>query len=181
MFFFIILHPISITPIIYTQDTLTEDLCIMTQIEKYANSRNKEEKKRALLWLTTFGIQSVVNLKPSEDFFAIIKRHIEGECDINQIHLDTREYYHQAHRKSNSGNLGHHEEADKVSVRIMELLEECKCSLTVEDFRPCYTPRVTSSLTIWTVFSPRNGKSTMITCRAPTACIAIANSSPNCS
>ena len=56
-----------------------------------ANAKgNKEEKERALLWLTTFGIQSVVNLKPSEDFFAIIKRHIEGECDINQIHLDTR-------------------------------------------------------------------------------------------
>lgn len=106
----------------------------MTQIEKYATSRNKEEKERALLWLTTFGIQSVVNLKPSEDFFAIIKRHIEGECDINQIHLDTREYYHQAHRNANSSKLGHHEEADKVSVRIVELLEEHKCSLTMEDF-----------------------------------------------
>ncbi len=106
----------------------------MTQIEKYATSRNKEEKERALLWLTTFGIQSVVNLKPSEDFFAIIKRHIEGECDINQIHLDTREYYHQAHRNANSSKLGHHEEADKVSVRIVELLEERKCSLTMEDF-----------------------------------------------
>ncbi len=106
----------------------------MKQIEQYIESRDKEKRERALYWLTTFGIQSVVNLKPSEDFCDIVKRHIEGKCDISQIHLDTREYYQQAHRRSNSSKLERCEEADKVSVRIMELLEEKHCDLSIEDF-----------------------------------------------
>lgn len=137
MIFFIILRTIQtfrthqLHP--FTESAENKSI-MMTQIEKYANSRNKKEKERALCWLTTFGIQSVVSLKPSEDFLDIIKRHIEGRCDIQQIHLDTREYYHQVHHRSHSGELAHHEEADKVSVRIMELLEQHECGLSAENF-----------------------------------------------
>lgn len=104
----------------------------MNPIEKYLQGSNEEAKKRALAWLTVFGIQSVVSLKPSDDFCHIIARHIEGERDINQIHQDTHDYYHKQH--AHTSKLGKHEEADKVSVRIMELLEEPRCELSIEDF-----------------------------------------------
>lgn len=104
----------------------------MNKIEKYLKEGTKEEKQRALYWLTTFGIQSVVNLKPSDDFCQIIERHIKGERDIKQIHQDTHDYYHEKHVKS--GKQGRHEESDKVSVRIMELLETPRCELSVDDF-----------------------------------------------
>ena len=104
----------------------------MNTIEKYLQEGNKDEKRRALYWLTIFGIQSVVSLKPSDDFCEIIKGHIEGRCDISQIHQETHDYYHRRHQ--HTGKLGKNEESDKVSVRIMELLEHPRCELSIEDF-----------------------------------------------
>lgn len=106
----------------------------MEELFKYLRSRNKTERDYSLLWLTSFGIQSVVNLKPSDNLFPIIKRHIEGTVDIHRTRTELREFYHEQHRQSGNSHIHREEEADKVAVRIMEVLLDEDFDLTFEYF-----------------------------------------------
>ena len=107
----------------------------METIKKYLTSRNKQEREACLLWLTAFGIQSVVDLKPSADLLRIIINHIEGKYDIERTRSEVRAFYHEQHKQSHGG--GHHhrfEEADKVAVRIVDYFERGEFELTPESF-----------------------------------------------
>lgn len=107
----------------------------METIKKYITSRNKQEREACLLWLTAFGIQSVVDLKPSDDLLRIIIKHIEGQNNIDDTRREVHDFYHEQHKLST--NKGHHhrfEEADKVAVRIVDYFEKGDFSLTPESF-----------------------------------------------
>lgn len=105
----------------------------MERIKSYLTSRNAQERELAILWLTSFGIQSVVNLKPSENLFPIIIRHIEGTTDISRTCSEIQEFYHIQHLN----NGGHHhrgEEADKVASRIVDYFLSDDFELSTEGF-----------------------------------------------
>ena len=106
----------------------------MKELEKYLRSRNPQEREYCLYWLSAFGIQSVVSLRPSEDLIPIISRHIEGIVDIHRTRKELREYYNNVHRREADSHIHREEEADKVSVRIMEVLLSDEFDLTFEYF-----------------------------------------------
>ena len=106
----------------------------MLSIEKYLSSRNRQEREYCCLWLTAFGIQSVVGLKPSEDLMPIISRHIKGETNIHHTREEVHDFYHAYHRETGDHNMHRNEEADKVSVRIVETLLSDDFELSLRNF-----------------------------------------------
>lgn len=81
---------------------------------------NKSEKAKA--WETAIGLQDVDGLKPSKYLLETAKEHIEGNIDINEAKDRINRYYKKSNeRKKLEENS---EEADKVSVRITEILSE---------------------------------------------------------
>ncbi len=106
----------------------------MSTIEKYLKSSNSQEREYCYFWLTSFGIQSVVSLKPSEHLFPIISRHIEGEIDLPRTHQEVHDFYHLLHKESGSHQIHHEEETDKVAVRIVEILMSDDFDLSPEGF-----------------------------------------------
>ena len=106
----------------------------MSQFDKYLKKNNSEEKKYCLYWLTSFGIQSVVNLKPSEFLLDLIVRHIEGEIDLKRVQTSINEHYHRLRKEEDQ--KGHHTfEADKVSARIVELFFNPHFNLSLDGFK----------------------------------------------
>ena len=81
---------------------------------------NKVEKTKT--WETAIGLQDVDGLKPSKYLIETAKEHIEGNIDIEEVKERIDEYYEvQTSRKNFEKE---NEEADKVSVRITEILSE---------------------------------------------------------
>ncbi len=81
---------------------------------------NKVEKTKT--WEMAIGLQDVDRLKPSKYLIETAKEHIEGNIDIKEVKERIDEYYEvQSSRKSFEKE---NEEADKVSVRITEILSE---------------------------------------------------------
>ena len=95
----------------------------MSEFDEYIRQGEPGAKMKAQAWQTAIGLQDVDGLKPSAYLLDTAKRHIEGDITIEQVKglIDT--YY-----KSKEGRLlsakERTEEADKVSARITELLEE---------------------------------------------------------
>lgn len=75
---------------------------------------------KAYAWQTAIGLQDVDKLKPSEYLLNTAKDHIEGGISIEEARLRIESYYEENkhHRPERT------EEADKVSVRIAEILSE---------------------------------------------------------
>ena len=81
---------------------------------------NKVEKTKT--WGTAIGLQDVDRLKPSKYLIKTAKEHIEGNIDIEEVKTRIDEYYEvQGNRKNIEKE---NEEADKVAVRITEILSE---------------------------------------------------------
>lgn len=81
---------------------------------------NKVEKTKT--WETAIGLQDVDGLKPSKYLIKTAKEHIEGNIDIKEVKTRIDEYYEiQGSRKNFEKE---NEEADKVAVRITEILSE---------------------------------------------------------
>lgn len=76
---------------------------------------NKIEKTKT--WETAIGLQEVDGLKPSKYLIENAKEHIEGKIDLDEVKYRINQYYKV---KNNNDS----EEADKVSVRIAEILNE---------------------------------------------------------
>ena len=77
---------------------------------------------KAYAWQTAIGLQDVDKLQPSEYLLNTAKDNIEGEISIEEARLRIESYYEEnRHHQSDRT-----EEADKVSVRIAEILSE-KC------------------------------------------------------
>ena len=106
----------------------------MSEFEKYIRQGELGPKEKAEAWQTAIGLQDVDGLKPSPYLLDAAKRHIEGDITIEQVKglIDT--YY-----KSREGRLSSEEErteeADKVSARITELLQEETFSFTPSEYQ----------------------------------------------
>ena len=87
---------------------------------------SKQEKGRN--WATAIGLQKVDGLTPSKYLYEIAKRNIEGEISIEEAKEIIDSYYQSKEIRSSDDEDS--EEADKVSIRIAEILSEKSFSFT---------------------------------------------------
>ena len=106
----------------------------MSSFDEYIRQGEPGRSVKAAAWQTAIGLQDVDGLKPSSYLIDTAKRHIEGDVTIEEVKglIDT--YY-----KSRQGRLSFEEErteeADKVSARITELLQEETFSFTPAEYQ----------------------------------------------
>ena len=106
----------------------------MSDFDEYIRQGEPGRSVKAAAWQTAIGLQDVDGLKPSSYLIDTAKRHIEGDVTIEEVKglIDT--YY-----KSRQGRLSveeeRTEEADKVSARITELLQEETFSFTPAEYQ----------------------------------------------
>ena len=92
-------------------------------LDEYIRQGEPQEQERGRAWQTAIGLQDVDGLKTSPYLLETARRHIEGDITINEAKQLIDSYYQsQAGRKEIEGERT--EEADKVSARITELLQE---------------------------------------------------------
>ena len=93
------------------------------ELSEYIKQGEPEKCEKAKTWETAIGLQDVDRLKPSKYLIDTAKEHIEGNIDINEAKKKIDEYYKISNNRKNE-EIENSEEADKVAVRITELLSE---------------------------------------------------------
>ena len=91
------------------------------ELSEYIKQGEPEKKEKAKIWETAIGLQDVDGLKPSKYLLDTAKEHIEGDINIDEAKKKINNYYEQSTERKSEENT---EEADKVSVRITEILSE---------------------------------------------------------
>lgn len=93
------------------------------ELSEYIKQGEPNKSEKAKTWGTAIGLQDVDGLKPSNYLIDTAKEHIEGNIDINEAKKKIDEYYKAFDSRKQEENENS-EEADKVAVRITELLSE---------------------------------------------------------
>ena len=102
---------------------MTEEKQYIQGLDEYIRQGEPQEQERGRAWQTAIGLQEVDGLKTSPYLLETARRHIEGDITISEAKQLIDNYYKsQAGRKEIEGERT--EEADKVSARITELLQE---------------------------------------------------------
>ena len=92
-------------------------------LDEYIRQGEPQEQERCRAWQTAIGLQEVDGLKTSSYLLETARRHIEGDITISEAKQLIDSYYKSlAGRKEIEEERT--EEADKVSTRITELLQE---------------------------------------------------------
>ncbi|MDP4271496.1 MAG: Fic family protein [Bacteroidota bacterium] len=93
----------------------------MDNFEEYLRQGEPNKVEKAKVWKTAIGLQQVDGLKPSDYLIATAKQNIEGDISIDEVKKRIDTHYKQHPTKDPENRT---EEADKVSVRIAEILSE---------------------------------------------------------
>jgi fido (protein-threonine AMPylation protein) len=93
------------------------------ELSEYIKQGEPNKKEKAEIWETAIGLQDVDRLKPSKYLINTAREHIEGSIDINEVKRKIDNYYKASDNRKNIENEKS-EEADKVAVRITEILSE---------------------------------------------------------
>ena len=93
------------------------------ELSKFVNSDNVDAPNRAKLWKIAIGLQDVDGLKPSKYLLDTVKEHIEGRIGIEEVEQRINRYYKNLN-SCEQEKADNNEEADKVSVRITEILSD---------------------------------------------------------
>lgn len=102
---------------------MAEDRLYIQGLGEYIRQGEPQEQERGRAWQTAIGLQEVDGLKTSPYLLETARKHIEGDITISEAKQLIDSYYKsQAGRKEVEGERT--EEADKVSARITELLQE---------------------------------------------------------
>lgn len=96
--------------------------------DSYILQSEPDQKENGKLWQTAIGLQQVDGLTPSKYLYETAKRNIDGEITIEEAKQLVDSYYKT--RQGKSADEDDTEEADKVSVRIREILAEKTFSFT---------------------------------------------------
>ena len=104
----------------------------MERFEKYLNNGNSEEKRICLFWLTSFGIQSVVNLRPSDYLMSLAVRHIKGEITLNRVHDEINGYYQHHKHSSHNSDHQHHTQEHRDDSPYFILFHRAPPSVTLD-------------------------------------------------
>ena len=92
------------------------------ELSEYIKQGEPQEKEKAKAWETAIGLQDVDKLMPSKYLLDTAKEHIEGNINIDEAKKRINSYYEKITERKKD-ELGT-EEADKVAVRITEILSE---------------------------------------------------------
>ncbi len=87
---------------------------------EYFISGEPDKAEKAYAWQTAIGLQDVDKLQPSAYLLNTARDNIEGGISMEEARLRIERYYEENRRNQPERT----EEADKVSVRIAELLSE---------------------------------------------------------
>lgn len=92
------------------------------ELSEYIKQGEPNRVEKTKTWETAIGLQDVDGLKPSKYLIKTAKEHIEGNIDIEEVKIRIDEYYevHSSRKNFEKEN----KEADKVAVRIAEILSE---------------------------------------------------------
>ena len=96
--------------------------------DSYILQSEPEQQENGKLWQTAIGLQQVDGLTPSKYLYETAKRNIDGEITIEEAKQLIDSYYET--RQGRTEDEDDFEEADKVSVRIREILAEKTFSFT---------------------------------------------------
>ena len=92
------------------------------ELSEYIKQGEPNRVEKTKTWETAIGLQDVDGLQPSKYLIKTAKEHIEGAIDIEEVKTRIDKYYEvQGSRKNFEKE---NEEADKVAVRIAEILSE---------------------------------------------------------
>lgn len=93
------------------------------ELAKYIKQGEPNEVEKTKNWETAIGLQDVDGLKPSKYLIETAKEHIEGNIDIKEVENRINQYYKVLDERK-SFESEDNEEADKVAVRIAEILSD---------------------------------------------------------
>ena len=96
--------------------------------DSYILQSEPAKQENGKLWQTAIGLQQVDGLTPSKYLYETAKRNIDGEITIEEAKQLIDSYYETRHGRTEDEDDA--EEADKVSVRIREILAEKTFSFT---------------------------------------------------
>jgi fido (protein-threonine AMPylation protein) len=102
-------------------------------LSEYIKLGEPDKKEKAENWEIAIGLQDVDGLKPSKYLIDTAKEHIEGNIDITEAKKKIDEYYKVAEERKLK-ELENNEEADKVAVRITEILSDKSFNFSVIEF-----------------------------------------------
>ena len=88
--------------------------------EEYLRAQEPGRKQLGYAWQTAVGLQKVDDLEPSHYLIETAKKSIEGEITLDTASELIHRYYEQRPKSAEPRT----EEADKVSVRIAQILSE---------------------------------------------------------
>ena len=118
---------------------------ILKELGGYFKAEEPGRRERAEAWATAIGLQKVDGLTPSQFLFDTARDHIEGRITQNQARRRIRDYYAQERRVEDAAPYQDvkkeitrldrgKEEADKVSERIVAVLNDGGFAFTPEYF-----------------------------------------------
>lgn len=105
---------------------------ILRELGGYFKAEEPGRRERADAWATAIGLQKVDGLTPSQFLFDTAKDHIEGRITQNQARRRIHDYY--AAQSEVARSDPEKEEADKVSERIVAVLNDGGFAFTPEYF-----------------------------------------------
>lgn len=89
--------------------------------EEYLREKEPQKKEKGYAWHTAIGLQAVDGLNTSEYLIETAKKNIDGDITFEEANDLIHSYYKENITHTNTDRT---EEADKVSVRIAQLLSE---------------------------------------------------------
>lgn len=92
------------------------------ELSEYIKQGEPSKVEKTLNWETAIGLQEVDGLEPSKYLIKTAKEHIEGNINIDEVKKRITEYYEAENSRKDFEKES--EEADKVAVRITEILSE---------------------------------------------------------
>lgn len=92
------------------------------ELSEYIKQGEPNKVEKTKVWETAIGLQEVDGLTPSEYLVETAKEHIEGNINIDEVKTRINEYYEAIDSRKSFEERS--EEADKVAVRITEILSE---------------------------------------------------------
>ncbi len=101
--------------------------------KKYLKQSEPDISYRSYAWVTAIGLQAVDGLKPSKYLIDTALQNIEGKITIKEAQSLIDSYYIEK-KEISSANEDRVEEADKVSLRIVEILSEKAFTLSPSEY-----------------------------------------------
>lgn len=93
------------------------------ELSEYIKQGEPSRVEKTKTWETAIGLQGVDGLKPSKYLIETAKEHIEGNIDLKEVESRINQYYETSNKRIKEEKEST-EEADKVAVRITEILSE---------------------------------------------------------